>query len=110
MGDVLEQTDSSVVFGLKESEYTLSMWPHAFDVKYTVTLSASSLSTEFTVTNTGDKAFDFTAALHSYWSISGVKNIKITSDKFNGATYLDKMQSPPADVLSKSSEITITKE
>jgi len=107
---VLEQTETSAVFGLKESEYTLSMWPHAFDVKYTVTLNDASLSTEFTVTNTGDSAFDFTAALHSYWSITGVNNIKISSPDFAGATYLDKMQSPPAEVTSSASEITVKAE
>jgi len=86
------------------------MWPHAFDVKYTVTLTDTSLFTEFTVTNTGDSAFDFTAALHSYWSITGIDNIKISSPDFAGATFLDKMQSPPADVTSSSSDITISKE
>jgi len=108
--DVLEQSDTSVVLGLKESEYTLSMWPHPFDVKYTVTLTDAALCTEFTVTNTGDSAFDFTAALHSYWSISGISNIKISSPAFSGATYLDKMQSPPAEVTSSASEIAITSE
>lgn len=108
--EVLEQTDSSVVFSLKESEYTLAMWPHAFEAKYAVTLTDASLSTELTVTNTGDATFDFTAALHSYWSITGVGNIKISSPAFSGATYLDKMKSPPADVTSSSADITISAE
>jgi hypothetical protein len=88
----------------------MEMWPHAFNCKYTVSLGADSLDTEFCVTNTGDKPFDFTAALHTYWSVSGIKNIKITSPAFKGATYLDKMQSPPADVKSDKESIVISEE
>ena len=88
----------------------MEMWPHPFECKYTVTLGEDSLNTEFSVTNTGDKPFDFTAALHTYWSVSGIENIKITSPAFKGATYLDKMQSPPADVTSETDSITISEE
>lgn len=49
------------------------MWPYKFDATYTVALGEESLATELTVTNTDSKPFDFTAALHSYWSISSVK-------------------------------------
>jgi len=108
--DVDEQTDSKVVFKLTESEYTLAMWPHKFEAKYTVSLEADKLATELCVTNTGDKSFDFTAALHSYWSVSSIKNLKISSDGFAGATYLDKMQSPPASVKSDKAEIVISSE
>jgi glucose-6-phosphate 1-epimerase len=86
------------------------MWPHAFCATYTVTLSDDAMKTELTVLNTGTKTFDFTAALHSYWSISGVKNIKITSDGFAGASYLDKTASPPAEKKTEGSEVTIKKE
>jgi len=108
--EVLEQNDESVVFGLKESDYTLAMWPHAFEAKYAVSLTDSSLATELTVTNTGDSAFDFTAALHSYWSITGINKIKISSPAFDGATYLDKMQNPPVEKKSSGSDITIKAE
>ena len=99
-----------IVMGLSESEYTLAMWPHNFRLTYTVALKDDRLATEFCVMNTGDKALDFTAALHSYWSISSVKNIKISSAAFNGATYLDKMQTPPKDMSSTSSDIVIKSE
>ena len=44
---------------------TLAMWPYAFEAKYTVALKDDRLTTELAVTNTGDQAFDFTAALHT---------------------------------------------
>jgi len=108
--EVVEQSDDKIVMSLSENDYTMEMWPHAFNCKYTVSLGADSLDTEFCVTNTGDKPFDFTAALHTYWSVSGIKNIKITSPAFKGATYLDKMQSPPADVKSDKESIVISEE
>jgi len=108
--EVAEQSDSSVVFRLTENEYTLSMWPYKFEALYKVSLDADKLSLEMCVTNTGDKAFDFTAALHSYWSVSSIDNVKISSPAFAGATYLDKMQSPPKDVQSATADIKITAE
>merc|ERR1719359_1998633 len=50
--DVVEQSNDMVVFGLKESAYTLDMWPNKFAATYSVTLAADRLKTELTVTNT----------------------------------------------------------
>lgn len=108
--DVAELSDTQVVFKLTESDYTMAMWPNQFECKYTVTLLDDKLSTEFCVTNTGDSSFDFTAALHTYWSVSSISNIKISSPAFAGASYLDKMQDPPAQVKSEAAELVITKE
>jgi len=106
--EVAEQSAESVVFRLTENEYTLAMWPYAFEAKYTVTLKEDRLATELAVTNMGDKAFDFTAALHTYWSITGIDNIKISSPAFAGASYLDKTASPPTEKESASADITIS--
>lgn len=108
--DIVEESAEKVVFALSESEYTLAMWPYKFSAQYTVTLKPDRLATELTVTNTDDKTWDFTAALHSYWSVTGIGNVKVSSPAFAGATYLDKMQSPPAEVSSSTSELTISKE
>jgi len=108
--EVVEQTDTEAVFELTESEYTMAMWPYPFKATYSVTLADDALKTEFSVENTGNKAFDFTAALHSYWSISGVNNIKIKSDGFSGASFLDKTASPPAETKATGAEVVIKKE
>lgn len=108
--EIVEESAEKVVFSLSESEYTLAMWPYKFTALYTVALKDDRLATELTVTNTDDKAFDFTAALHSYWSVSAIANVKVSSPAFAGATFLDKTLSPPADVSSASSEVTISKE
>jgi len=106
--EVAEQSGDCVVYRLTESDYTLAMWPYPFEAKYTVALKDDRLSTELTVTNTGSSPFDFTAALHSYWSISAVDNIKIASPAFAGASFLDKTVNPPATKASSGSDIMIT--
>jgi glucose-6-phosphate 1-epimerase len=108
--EVTEQSDDKVVMELKENDYTMEMWPHKFTATYSVTLTADALKTEFQVMNTGDKDLSFTGALHSYWSCSSIKNVKIENADLKGATFLDKMASPPADKVSDAGSISITKE
>ena len=80
----------SVELRLTENDYTLGMWPHAFECTYTVTLTPDRLATTFRVTNTGDAAFDFTAALHTYLAVSSVANVELLGG-FEGSEYLDKL-------------------
>jgi len=102
-----EQSDRKVVMELTENEYTMGMWPHAFKLQYTVTLKDDRLDTEFFVLNTDSKPFSFTGALHTYLSCDNIDKVAIKAPAFAGATYLDKMQTPPADVKSTSDTITI---
>jgi glucose-6-phosphate 1-epimerase len=107
--NIKEQTETTVTFELTENEYTLSMWPYKFCATYEVELEEDLLRTNLCVLNTGESSFDFSAALHSYWSISGIANLKITSDGFESTNYIDKMD----DAKTKKStgkEVTISKE
>ena len=103
----MEQSDSKVVMELTERAYTMDMWPHAFKLQYSVTLEDDRLATDFCVTNTDSKPLSFTGALHTYWSCDDIDKVAIKAPAFAGATYLDKMQSPPADVKSASDTISI---
>ena len=44
------------------------MWDYPVSVAYQVTLKKDSLVCDYRVMNTGDKSFDFTEALHTYFS------------------------------------------
>eukprot|EP00304_Pavlova_gyrans_P002456 CAMPEP_0206046620 /NCGR_PEP_ID=MMETSP1466-20131121/19110_1 /ASSEMBLY_ACC=CAM_ASM_001126 /TAXON_ID=44452 /ORGANISM="Pavlova gyrans, Strain CCMP608" /LENGTH=354 /DNA_ID=CAMNT_0053421601 /DNA_START=15 /DNA_END=1079 /DNA_ORIENTATION=- len=99
----------SVVLRLTDNAETMAMWPYAFEALYTITLTADELKTEFVVKNTGDKAFSFTSALHSYFDVSAIKNLEIEGN-FDNARYLDKMASPPATLVHSGSTIKISKE
>lgn len=63
-----------VTFELKDTPYSRSMWDFSFQALYKVILDSTSLSTEFIVTNTDQKVFSFSTALHTYFraSIAGV--------------------------------------
>ncbi|KAK8587083.1 hypothetical protein V6N12_021597 [Hibiscus sabdariffa] len=63
-----------VTLELKDSPYSRAMWDFGFQARYKVILNSKSISTELTVTNTDEKPFTFSAALHSYFraSITGV--------------------------------------
>jgi glucose-6-phosphate 1-epimerase len=41
-------------------------WKHGFEAELTVSLAGKEINIELAVTNTGDRPFEFTAALHTY--------------------------------------------
>lgn len=61
-------------------------------MSYSVCLHGDLLRTEFRVLNTGDDAFTFTAALHTYFEVLKVGAAKVRGLK--GLTYLDKASDP----------------
>ena len=71
--------------------------PHEFKTVFSVSLHGEALRTDLRVINTGDQAFDFTTALHSYFEVAHVSKAKVRGLK--GLTYLDKVrklqQHPP---------------
>lgn len=97
------------MLSLTPNDYTKAMWDEKFKCLYTVTLTDDKLATEFKVINQGDTPFDFTTALHSYFSVSAIENLKIVGP-FNGAAFLDKTASPPAETKFKGNSVTIEKE
>ncbi|KAA3474387.1 Aldose 1-/Glucose-6-phosphate 1-epimerase [Gossypium australe] len=64
----------NVTLELKDGPYSRAMWDFSFQARYKVVLNTKSLSTELKVTNTDNKPFPFSTALHSYFraSITGV--------------------------------------
>ena len=65
--------------------------PHAFKAVYAVTLHGELLRTDLRIINTGDKPFEFTAALHTYIEVLDIKKASVKGLK--DLEYLDKVQS-----------------
>ncbi|KAL5557314.1 hypothetical protein UlMin_039550 [Ulmus minor] len=72
-----------VTLELKDEPYSRSMWDFSFRALFKVNLTTKSLSTELVVTNTDNKPFSFTTALHTYFhasvtgaSVRGLKGCK----------------------------------
>jgi glucose-6-phosphate 1-epimerase len=83
-----EATADRAVLVLTDTPETRAVWDHAFRAELRVELGAE-LSMTFAVENTGDAAFDFTCALHSYFRVSDVG--KVTVDGLEGIRYHDKV-------------------
>jgi glucose-6-phosphate 1-epimerase len=74
------------VFELNNDELT-AHWPHAFIARLLVSLSATTLELALAVENTGDSAFDFTTALHTYLRVDALADAAVTG--LQGCDYED---------------------
>lgn len=64
--------------------------PHPFKAVYTVSLHGELLRTDLRIINTGDKPFEFTAALHTYIEVDNIRKASVKGLK--DLQYLDKVQ------------------
>ena len=104
------RNDTSVVLELAPSDYTKEMWDKEFLCTFTITLEADQLKTSMVVDNKGEEAFDFQAALHSYFTVSALDNLEI-SGSFEGKEFLNKMAGDGGEMQTEDrSAITIGEE
>lgn len=61
---------------LMDSAATLATWPHPFLAELFVTLD-DGLSTTLRVTNTGERSFNFTSALHTYFQVGDIGGVRV---------------------------------
>jgi D-hexose-6-phosphate mutarotase len=80
---------TEVRLGLTESEESLALWPHAFDLEIVVTVGAQ-LQVELIARNPGDQPFVCGGALHTYYTVGDVRQIAIQG--LDGRDYLDKVE------------------
>jgi glucose-6-phosphate 1-epimerase len=65
------------VLQLSDDEHTRAIWPHAFEAELTLVLQGLQLDIELAITNTGDRPFDFSAALHSYFLLDDLRRARL---------------------------------
>jgi len=82
----ISDNKTQITLSLIQSEETLSIWPFHFSAKAIITVS-QELSVSLQVLNTGNIAFTYTDALHSYLNISNINNIQI--EGLHYARYFD---------------------
>lgn len=76
--------ETLIVLELNSSEETKKYWPYDFKAELEICVGAE-LKIELRVTNTGKESFKYTSALHTYFYVSGIENIKV--DGLKGANY-----------------------
>jgi glucose-6-phosphate 1-epimerase len=67
----------AVLLRLRDSAETRTVWPHPFLAELAVQIGGDWLSIALTVHNTGDAAFEFTAALHTYLRVGDVRRATV---------------------------------
>jgi glucose-6-phosphate 1-epimerase len=72
---------------LQDSEATRALWPQQFIADYAIALDKDALHMTLTVHNTGQRAWSFTAALHTYLRVQDVARVLITG--LQGLRYSD---------------------
>ncbi|KAL3527117.1 hypothetical protein ACH5RR_011773 [Cinchona calisaya] len=95
----------TITLELKDGPYSRSMWDYAFQALYKVTLDKKTLSTELRVTNTDQKPFSFTTALHTYFSAS-VSGASVRG--FKGCKTLNKDPDPKNPIEGKEERDIVT--
>ncbi|KAL2497958.1 Galactose mutarotase-like superfamily protein [Abeliophyllum distichum] len=94
-----------ITLELKDTPYSRSMWDYSFLALYKVTLHRNTLSTELRITNTDEKPFSFTTALHTYFRAS-VTGASVTGLK--GCKTLNKNPDPKNPVEGKEERDVVT--
>jgi len=85
--ETLADGDTRILLGLEDNAETRAIWPCAFELSLQVTVS-DSLRVELLTRNTGDRPFTITQALHSYFNIGAIGQVRVHG--LEGTDYLDK--------------------
>lgn len=80
----------SAQLALRSNPATLAIWPYEFAAALTVELLPESLQITFDVQNTGDKAWPFALALHTYLQVDDIAQTELNG--LGGLTYWDGVQ------------------
>jgi glucose-6-phosphate 1-epimerase len=72
----LDADSTEVLLRLTHSKESLELWNYKFELDMKITVS-KELTMELTTTNIDSKPFEITQALHSYFSVSDIKDIRI---------------------------------
>ena len=81
-------TDVTVTFKSASNDESMDIWPHSFEARLTATIGATLVLT-LEITNSGDAEFEFTQALHSYFSVSDIRSVTVQG--LDGTDYFDKL-------------------
>lgn len=85
---VLKHTESSVTLQISDDDVTRALWPYPFRAELEVELT-ETLRLQFSVENTGESHFDFSAALHNYFAVDSVEVASVLG--LGGLEYVDKV-------------------
>jgi glucose-6-phosphate 1-epimerase len=88
--EAAEAADGTVTLALElaADKALTPLWPHVFRIVHRITIGAT-LTMALEVTNPGAEAFTFEEALHTYFAVRDVREVRVTG--LERTDYLDKM-------------------
>ncbi|KAA8548154.1 hypothetical protein F0562_004585 [Nyssa sinensis] len=99
---------STVDLILKSTEQDLKTWPHRFELRLHISLSAGKLTFIPRVRNVDNKAFSFTFALRNYLTVSDISEVRVegleTLDYFDNSMQRERY-TEQADAITFDGEI-----
>lgn len=103
-----ENGAAQAVFELQENIARLQLWPYVFRVELVITIMADTLQMNLSVANSGDTAFSFTCALHTYLAVEQIADVQVVG--LEGLHYRDTVSGQrdcleTAEVLQISGEV-----
>lgn len=87
--EVEEAEGAAARLVLRDDEAARALWPHPFTAALKVSLGERTLETALGITNTGERPFSFTAALHTYFRVDDVREAAV--EGLQGTVYRDKV-------------------
>jgi len=84
----LPSGETKIRLQLTSSEATKAYWPYDFCAEMTITVGLTLIVT-LKVTNTSNEPFEYTCALHTYYSLSAIENLSI--EGLQGLTYFNQL-------------------
>ena len=104
ISETTQQTsgETKIILRLDSSENTRAYWPHDFTAEIII-LVGQTLKVTLKVTNVSERQFEYSCALHSYFKISGIDDIKI--EGLEGAEYYENDK--PGKFIQTTSNLEI---
>ncbi|HEY4074863.1 MAG TPA: D-hexose-6-phosphate mutarotase [Herbaspirillum sp.] len=97
----------AITMNCRDDAHTRQIWPQGFAAALTAQLQANRLQITLSVSNTGDTPWEFTVALHSYFRVEDVRNVRLHG--LQGVTYQDATAGNKL-VVESASDVTIAHE
>lgn len=98
---------TEVTLVLRDSPESRAIWPYSFELRMSVSVGAT-LEMNLETVNTGDTPFAYAQALHSYFSIGDISQVRI--EGFDGLKFIDKAPADPPAPNPQRGDIAVTEE
>lgn len=91
----------------RDDAHSKKIWPQGFTTALTVQLHANRLHVTLSVTNTGATPWEFTVALHTYFRVDDIRNVRLHG--LQGVSYQDATAGNML-VVQQDTDVTLAQE